>query len=69
LAKCPCETVSVRRQNVALLMAIIATICSVMVAVVFVLAWRDKDVLLTVLLGVVLFSLLVLLMLALRLSL
>ena len=50
-------------------MAIAATICAVMFAVVFVLAWRDKDVPLTVLLGVVLFSLLVLAMLAVRVSL
>jgi hypothetical protein len=54
---------------VALLMAIVATICAVMVAWVFVLAWRDGDVRLTVLLGVVLFSLLVLAMLAVRVSL
>ena len=53
----------------ALLMAIVATICAVMVAAVFVLAWRDKDVLLIVVLGVVLFSLLVLAMLAIRVSL
>ena len=53
----------------ALLMAIVATICAVMVAMVFVLAWHDKDIPLTVLLGVVLFSLLVLAMLALRVSL
>ncbi len=53
----------------ALLMAIVATICAVMVAAVFVLAWRDRDVRLTVLLGVVLFSLLVLAMLAVRVSL
>ncbi len=52
-----------------LLMAIVATICAVMVAAVFVLAWRDKDVPLTVLLGVVLFSLLVVAMLAVRMSL
>jgi hypothetical protein len=50
-------------------MAIAATICAVMVAAVFVLTWRDKDVLLTVLLGAVLFSLLVLAMLAVRVSL
>ncbi len=53
----------------ALLMAIVATVCSVMVAAVFILAWRDRDVPLTVLLGVVLFSLLVLAMLAVRMSL
>ena len=53
----------------ALLMAIVAGACAVMITAVFVLAWRDNDVPLTVLLGVVLFSLLVLLMLALRLSL
>ena len=53
----------------ALLMAIAATICAVMVAAVFVLAWRDEDVILTALYGVVLFSLLVLAMLAVRASL
>ena len=52
-----------------LLMAILATICAAMVAWVFVLAWRDEDVPLTVLLGVVLFSLLVVAMLAVRMSL
>ncbi len=51
------------------LMAIVATICAVMVAWVFVLAWHDRYVPLTVLLGVVLFSLLVLAMLAVRVSL
>src|ERR671917_646737 len=64
LAKCPCAAVSARRRNVALLMALVATICAVMVGAVFVLAWRDEDVLLTALLGIVLFSLLVLAMLA-----
>jgi hypothetical protein len=65
----PHATLPARRRNVALLMAIVATICAVMVAAVFVLAWRDKDVLLIVVLGVVLFSLLVLAMLAVRVSL
>ncbi len=53
----------------ALLMGIVAGACAVMITAVFVLAWRDEDVPLTVLLGVVLFSLLVLAMLAVRVSL
>ena len=53
----------------ALLMGIVAGACAVMITAFFELAWRDNAVPLTVLLGVVLFSLLVLLMLAVRLSL
>ena len=43
-----------------------AALAALIVGVLFVTAWRDKDVLLTVTLGVVLFSLLVLAMLAVR---
>ena len=69
LAKCPHAAQPARRRSVALLMGIVAGACAVMITAVFVLAWRDNDVPLTVLLGVVLFSLLVLAMLAVRVSL
>jgi hypothetical protein len=38
-------------------LSLVAVTCAVMVAWVFVLAWRDEDVLLTVVLGVVFLAL------------
>lgn len=49
-----------------LLLALVAATCTVPVAVVFVLAWRDEDVLVAAVLGVVLLSLLLVAMVALR---
>ncbi|MCA1719274.1 MAG: hypothetical protein LC781_21440 [Actinobacteria bacterium] len=52
-----------------LLLSLVAAICAVLVAVVFVMAWRDKDVVLAVVSGVVLLSLLLVAIVALRVSL
>jgi len=51
-----------------LLMGLVAATCAVLVAVVFIIAWRDEDVPLTVLSGVVLLSLLLVAIVALRVS-
>jgi hypothetical protein len=51
------------------LLSLVAVTCAVMVAWVFVLAWRDEDVLLTVVLGAVFLSLLIVAILAVRVSL
>jgi hypothetical protein len=55
--------------GVTLLLSLVSATCAVLVAVVFALAWRDEDVLLTVISGVVLFSLLIVATVALRVSL
>jgi hypothetical protein len=52
-----------------LLLSLVAATCAVLVAVVFVMAWRGEDVLLTVVTGVVLLSLLLVAMVGLRVSL
>jgi hypothetical protein len=52
-----------------LLMGLVTVTCAVIVGVVFVIAWRDEDVVLTVVSGVVLLSLLIVAIVALRLSL
>jgi hypothetical protein len=54
---------------VTLLLSLVAATCAVLVAVVFALAWRDEDVVLTVISGVVLLSLLIVAIVALRMSL
>lgn len=51
------------------LMGLVAATCAVIVGVVFVMAWRDEDVVLTAVSGVVLFSLLIVAIVALRVSL
>lgn len=57
---------SERGYGMTLLLSLVAATCAVVVAVVFVMAWRDEDVLVTVMLGVVLLSLLLVAMVALR---
>jgi cytochrome c oxidase subunit IV len=57
---------SKRGYSMTLLLSLVAATCAVIVAVVFVMAWRDEDVLVTVMLGVVLLSLLLVAMVALR---
>jgi hypothetical protein len=52
-----------------LLLSLVAATCAVMVAVVFVMAWRDEDVPLTLISGVVLLSLLIVAIVGLRVSL
>lgn len=52
-----------------LLLALVAATCAVIVAVVFLMAWRDEDVLVAAVLGVVLLTLLIVAMVALRVSL
>jgi hypothetical protein len=57
---------SERGYGMTLLLSLVAANCAVIVAVVFVMAWRDEDVLVTAMLGVVLLSLLLVAMVALR---
>jgi hypothetical protein len=42
---------------VSLLLSLVAATCAAMVAVVFVIAWRDEDVVVTIVLGVAFFAL------------
>jgi hypothetical protein len=53
----------------SLVLSLVAAACAAMVAWVFVRAWRDQDVVLAVVLGVALLSLLIVAILAVRVSL
>jgi hypothetical protein len=57
------------RRDVSLLLSLVAATCAVMGAVIFVVAWRDEDVAVTVAMGALLLFLLVVAILGLRMSL